>query len=250
MRPLLLALALALAWPDGAMAAWQRPVPGPVARPFTYSPSAPFRAGAHRGADLAARSGTAVRAACAGAVVTAQLGAVGGTIGAGVVTLRCGRWRVTALPLASLAVRVGEHVRAGAPIGRVGTMTGHTGLHVGVRRASDRFAYVDPLPLLGSERRPPVGVLPRQGPRVAAPPRTAPAPRVAAPPRAAPVPRGAGPPRYAPAEGRVRVPAGGLAPWPAWVGLALLAVGAVGGGVRIRVRRTRARAPTAVPSAS
>ena len=96
-----------------------------------------------------------------GVVVTASAGAASaagggaGSAGAGVVgvvTLRCGRWRVTALPLASLAVRVGERVRAGATIGRVGTMPGHAGLHVGVRRASDRFAYVDPLPLLAEQR--------------------------------------------------------------------------------------------------
>src|SRR4051794_38840121 len=138
MRTSLLALALLFAWSDGALAAWQRPVPGAVARPFAYSPSAPFRAGEHRGADLAARPGTRVRAACSGEVVTAQLGAARasagavGTTGPGVVTLLCGRWRVTALPLGSLAVRVGRHVRAGAPIGSVGSMTRHTRLHLGV----------------------------------------------------------------------------------------------------------------------
>src|SRR4051812_9401245 len=107
MRTSLLALALLLAWSGEAPAAWQRPVPGAVARPFAYSPSAPFRARQHRGAALAARLGTRVRAACAGEVVTARLGAPGASAGAGappgagVVTLRCGRWRVTALPLAS-----------------------------------------------------------------------------------------------------------------------------------------------------
>ena len=258
MRIALLALALVLLSAEAAEGAWRRPVPGAVARAFAYSPSAPFRAGAHRGVDLAAPPGARVRAACSGEVVTAAMG---------VVTLRCGRWRVTALPLAADAVRVGARVRAGATIGRVGTMTGHTGLHLGVRRASDRFAYVDPLPLLTAEPSPPAGA-PWRGPRPRR--RRGPRPRRASPRRrrahcaraaasprrrrgSAPAPRVAVPsPRAAPAS-RVRVSsrasAGRLAPWPAWVGLGLLALGAVGGGVRIRVRRARARAGVPVPSA-
>ena len=77
--------------------AWQRPVPGEVARPFTFARSAPFRAGAHRGIDLRARVGSRARAACAGVVAAA---------GPRVVTLRCGPWRVTALPLSSVFVRL------------------------------------------------------------------------------------------------------------------------------------------------
>jgi hypothetical protein len=315
---------------------WRRPVPGAVARAFDYSRSAPFRAGAHRGVDLSAPPGAVVRAACSGTVATAD-----GAVGAGVVTLRCGPWRVTALPLAAVAVSRGARVPAGAPIGRVGTMPAHTGLHVGVRRAGDRFAYVDPLPLLRGEPAPPVTAAPRSGPRFVAP-RAGPAPAQAAPraglprpaaphappapgrpraaapaapraglprpaaPHAPPAPgrpraaapaapaapgspraaapaaprgpravapaapgspRAAGPvsPSAAAADsvgpaaesanlsgggrGRVRVPEGGLAPWPAWVGLGLLAVGGVGGGVRIRARRARARAGVAVASA-
>ena len=74
--------------------AWRRPVPGPVARGFAYSPADPFAAGRHRGADFTARPGEAVRAACSGVVAYA---------GRGVVTLRCGlgglrtcRWRRSA----------------------------------------------------------------------------------------------------------------------------------------------------------
>ena len=40
---------------------WLRPVPGEVARPFSYAREAPFAAGAHRGVDLVAPPGTAVR---------------------------------------------------------------------------------------------------------------------------------------------------------------------------------------------
>jgi hypothetical protein len=238
MRIPLLALVAMLGWTDAAAAAWQRPVPGAVARPFTYAPAAPFRAGAHRGVDLRAEPGDVIRAACAGVVATASAGLAGGAAGgAGVVTLRCGPWRVTALPLASVTVRAGERVGAGAQLGRVGAMPGHTGLHLGVRRASDRFAYVDPLPLLTGETPPPVAGVPRTGPRPDSPARPGEAPPHASAPRTA----------ARPAAG-VRVPSGGLAPWPAWVGLALLALGAVGGGVRVRVRRARARARVAVPS--
>jgi len=262
MRTSLVVLAVVLASPAPAWGAWRRPVSGAVARPFAYSSETPFRAGAHRGADLAAPAGAPVRAPCSGAVVTASMS---------VVTLRCGEWRVTALPLESLAVREGARLRAGAVIGRLGTMPGHTGLHLGVRRAGDRFAYVDPVPLLGDPSAPPVTAVPRSGPRPAPPagvapprpapapadapprapapaPRPAPAPGGSAPAFAAPAPRRFAPPLAAPAPrgstaahfGKVRVsarePAGGLAPWPAWAGLALLALGAVGGGLKLRAR--------------
>jgi peptidase M23-like protein len=268
MRSLLLAFALlaGLAAPADA-ASWRRPVPGPLARPFAYGPD-PFRAGWHRGIDLSARAGAVVRAACAGRVATAR---------PGLVTLRCGRWRVTHLPVATLAVRRGELVAAGRAIGTLGTAAGHAGLHLGVRRAGDRFGYVDPLPFFGTSRpgAPPVGpgrirppaTVPRIGPAPA--PRSAPAPRAGPEPapRSAPAPR-AGPepaPRVAPARRaapgaprdavlgpvRVLVPAGarGLAPWPAWAGLVLLLAGAAGGGVRIGVRRRRARVRAPVASA-
>ena len=69
-------------------------------RAFAYGPD-PFRRGWHRGVDLAGAPGTAVRAACSGTVVTAR--AVAGA--EGVVTLLCGRWRVTHLPLIAIDVR-------------------------------------------------------------------------------------------------------------------------------------------------
>jgi hypothetical protein len=241
MRTFVVAILLTLGLLAPAQAAWRRPVPGAVARPFDYAQGTPFRAGAHRGVDLSARPGSAARAACTGVVVTAAMH---------VVTLRCGPWRVTELPLASVAVRLGSRVRAGMVVGRVGVLAGHTGLHLGVRRARDPFAYVDPAPLLRTvDPRPPVAAGPRvrrEGPRPA-PPRPAPPAPVAA--------RSdvlhAGSPRG------VRVSADpdarGLAPWPAWVGLGLLALGAVGGGVKLGLRRRVGPladpAPEEVPSA-
>jgi hypothetical protein len=229
MRSALVILALVLGLATPAHAAWRRPVPGAVSRAYLYGPD-PFRAGWHRGVDLSARPGTPVRATCAGRVATAR---------PGLVTLRCGPWRVTHLPVMSSSVRRGELVAAGAAIGTLGTSPDHAGLHLGVRRAGERFGYVDPLPFLrGSSPSPPaVPPIPRAGPRPAMPRATA------TPPAALrhPVPVGV----------RVFVPAGarGLAPWPAWAGLALLLLGAAGGGARIGVRRRRARVRAAVPSA-
>ena len=284
------------------------PVGGPVTRGFDYGPD-PFLAGQHRGIDLTAPPGVVVRAACSGTVAVARLA---------VVTLRCGGWRVTELPLTGVEVRVATRVRAGEVVGRAGVLAGHAGLHLGVRRAGDAFGYVDPAPLLrGAAARPPVvsppARVPRGGPRPSAP-RARPdaaadhaapadgAARNAAPGHAAvsadraparavrPTARraarrrrahaapaaAAAPARPTPrprrrcgcrgcasrgslrsSPGGVRVPAdaasGALAPWPAWVGLALLVLGAVGGGVRIGVRRRISRlaepAAEGVPSA-
>src|SRR4051812_21104169 len=105
MRSLVLLLACCLGLVEPAAAAWRRPVPGAVSRPFSFGPDR-FRAGWHRGVDLSARAGAVVRATCAGRVVTAR---------PGLVTLRCGRWRVTHLPLASVSVRRGASVAAGRP---------------------------------------------------------------------------------------------------------------------------------------
>jgi hypothetical protein len=244
MRPLLLAFALlvGLAAPAHA-AAWRRPVPGPLARPFAYG-SDSFRAGWHRGIDLSARMGARVRAACGGRVATAR---------PGLVTLRCGRWRVTHLPLGSVSVRRGEVVAAGRAIGTLGTVAGHAGLHLGVRRADDRFGYVDPLPFLAGPARPPVAPpIPRAGPRRVRPPAAVPPSDPAPAPGSAPAPRAGPRPVPPPAVPvRVFVPAGAraLAPWPAWAGLALLLLGAAGGAVRIGVRRRRARVRAPVASA-
>src|SRR5688572_9429899 len=83
---------------------WRSPVPGAVTEGF--DPGRPFEAGRHRGVDLAAPPGAPVRAPCAGAVAFA--GAVGSA--GRVVTLRCGSWRVTHLPLATITIHPGAAV--------------------------------------------------------------------------------------------------------------------------------------------
>jgi hypothetical protein len=188
------------------------PVPGEPTRGF--DPGRPFEGGRHRGVDLAAAPGTAVRAACTGPVGFA--GRIGGV---GIVTLRCGPWRVTHMPLATIAAR-GSVVR-GAVIGTVASSPDHAGLHLGMRRDGTRFGYVDPLRFL-RRRSPPLGPAPRslRPPRAARPRRIV---RPLRPPPAA-APRPASPP---------------LAPRPAWAGLALVLAGA---GLRARRVRTRWRA--------
>ena len=130
------------------------PVAGDVTRDF--DPGRPFEAGHHRGVDLAAAPGTPVRAACGGRVAFA------GRIGtSGVVTVVCGPWRVTHMPLADVAVRAGT-VSRGATIGTVAASSDHAGLHLGVRRDGTRFGYVDPLRLPRDPTRPvPLGRAPR-----------------------------------------------------------------------------------------
>ena len=212
------------------------PVPGALERPFSYAGD-PFARGLHRGVDLAARPGAPVRAACSGRV----------TFAGRAVAIRCGRYSVTHLPLRP-AVRAGQSVTAGAPIGTVAAAHGHSGLHLGVRRASDRFGYVDPAPLLHEPPRhaPPAPLAaPRRDARRLAPPPPHPAPLPSGPPgRPAPAP--ARPrPRAAPATPEGSSP---VAPWPAWAGLALLLAGAAGAGTAGRRRARRAAPARAAPA--
>ena len=254
-------------------ASWARPVDGGLARAFTYRDSEPFRAGRHRGVDFAARAGALVRAACAGRVAFAGRVARQG----GVVSVRCGPWRVSHLPLRGLAVRTGAHVAVGDSLGRLAGHPAHAGLHLGVRRETSRWGYVDPArffgptaptpPVAGRPSRP--GRPPRLGP--APPPALVPEPRPA--PEARPAPSTArAPATHAPALApgvpldHARSPAappvaagwpsaaapGGapIAPWPAWLGLGLLLTGAVGAGARRRRRARADRADRAVGSAA
>jgi hypothetical protein len=180
---------------------------------------------------------------------------------------------VSYLPLRAITTRRGATIRAGTPLGVVAP--GHGGLHVGVRREGDPFAYEDPLALLPAPGTPSAPVAaPRL--RHLPPRRTAPVLRHAPPPRTAPVPphaprpaparrsrparstrpaprsapRTTTAPRSAPtlrpapakAPGGLPTASAGPAPWPVWLGLALLLCGAAGSGT-IAVRRRRRAAP-------
>jgi len=122
---------------------WQLPVEGSVVRPFR-APVRQFGSG-HRGVDLAAAPGTAVRAANDGVVVFA--GSVAGSLH--VVVAHDGGIRTSSSFLSRVDVRVGQRVARGAVIGVAGgSGDGHGAgvLHLGVR-VGDR--YVDPMLLFG-----------------------------------------------------------------------------------------------------
>jgi peptidase M23-like protein len=212
--PIAVVLFLSLATTDSAEAAerrWRAPVSGAPTRLFHLGPN-PFLRGQHRGVDLAAGRGDAVRAACAGRVVFA-----GRVAGQRTVSVRCGRWRVSYAPLTRLGVRAGERVGSGARLGRAAR-----GIHFGVRREGRRFGYVDPLPFLAGSASPPPAVPVRVRP----------------------------PPRATPPAVRAAHLRPALAPWPVWLGLTLLLMGLVGGG-RVRLsRRRRERAPSRASSTS
>jgi hypothetical protein len=185
---------------------WAPPVPGAPSRLFHLTAD-PFARGQHRGVDFPARG--AVRSACSGRVVFA-----GRVAGAGTVSMRCGRWRVSYAPLARVAVRAGEPVGPGEPLGRTAR-----GIHFGVRREGRRFGYVDPLRFLDARRSsPPPLAAPHEMRR-----RGRLKPQAARPFSARPH----APPR--PAAGRAHPPPA-LAPWPVWLGLLLGLTGLLGAG--------------------
>jgi hypothetical protein len=221
---------------------WRWPVDAGVSRGFSLPPGF-YAAGGHRGVDFGAASGSPVRAACAGRVTFA------GRVppDAGVVTVSCGPWRVTHLPLASVSVRPGSRVRAGAALGVLGDDAGHTGLHLGVRRAADRHGYVDPLAFLSAgapASGSPLGRFSRRGPS-----RHPPGVRTAwheelerSHAARAPVPDTASPPVAERAPTPVASPQSrSLAPIPVWIGLALLLAGGVGACRRGRQASARSR---------
>jgi murein DD-endopeptidase MepM/ murein hydrolase activator NlpD len=143
---LFMAVVLAVFSPSAvarAAGGWSWPVVGPVIRGFD-PPDTPFGSG-HRGIDIAASVGTAIRAAEAGVVTFA--GPVGGRLfltidhGAGLES----RYSF----LSALAARRGDAVSMGQVVARSGS--GHAGdlvpnLHFGVLLDD---VYIDPLEYLG-----------------------------------------------------------------------------------------------------
>jgi hypothetical protein len=242
---LALALAAAYAVPAAAAPRWTWPVRGPLLARFDFRPDQPFARGHRRGVDIAASAGAPVVAACAGTVRFA--GAVG-TSGR-TVSMACGPYVVSYLHLDAIATRRGARLEARDGVGTVGT-TGRrhenrAHLSFGVRRASDRWGYVDPLRLLPGGAPAPPALAPaprRRGPvrlRLGPAPDRPPArvPSAAEPERAGA--RGAAPAQAAHAGGARRpalaphagAPSAGGLPlgslWlPAGVVLALAAVAA------------------------
>lgn len=247
---------------DAASAAWRWPVRGTVITPFAVGADR-FAAGQHRGIDIAARAGEAVRAPCGGRVAFA--GQLPGR-GRG-VTIACGRLRATILELGSVRIARGDRIVPGATIGRAAA----SHVQLGARRAGIDHGYIDPMTLLADDPSAPLPVAPPSGRPRTAPPATAPAPFPPAPSPATPLaPRFGGRPRSVPPVGNRLAPppsappvaarsarsfdgqgSGAAArevPVAAWVGLGLLALGVPLGAAAqtaTRRRRTRVRLPTA-----
>jgi murein DD-endopeptidase MepM/ murein hydrolase activator NlpD len=141
-----------------AAAGWRSPTGAPVGVVRGFEPPAtPYGAG-HRGVDVAAPPGSAVRAAGDGLVAYA-----GPLAGRGVVVVSHGALRTTYEPVAA-AVAAGARVRAGEVVGRLDA--GHPGcpdgcLHWGLLRGG---VYLDPLSLLRPARPRLLPLAPRPGP--------------------------------------------------------------------------------------
>src|SRR5918994_456843 len=127
---------------------WSWPVDGPVLRPFSLGADV-YAAGQHRGIDVGAPAGDAVRAPTSG--IVSFVGAVPG--GGRALTIQTGDgYAVTLLQLGSAEVARGANVVEGDLVGRIGessdAVTTAPHVHLGVRIVTDPDGYVDPLGLL------------------------------------------------------------------------------------------------------
>lgn len=199
-----LALGFSLMWAVPAPAApdWTWPVEGEVITDYRYGGD-PFAGGQHRGIDIAAPVGSAVRAATDGTVTFA------GTAGDSGLTVAVRtadkRFDTSYLHLDSLAVGEGDAVSEGAELGTAGTSGARSAaeahLHFGVRIAGEDHAYRDPLRFLGGPGAPAPPVAPLGPPRgtpLSAPPRPRPVPALGPRPVPALGPRGVPQPRPVP----------------------------------------------------
>lgn len=171
--------ALALSAPAGA---WTWPADGTVLRPFALG-SDPYAGGQHRGVDVAGPEGAAIRAPAAGTVTFA--GSLP-THGRGVTIQTADGFAVTLVHLGAIAVEKGASVDEGSSIGTMGSSgtPEHAvpSVHLGIRRASDADAYVDPLGLLPPRAAP----VPARSPAPTPVPAPASVPAPAAPPTTPP----------------------------------------------------------------
>ena len=201
MKRLVALLPVLIAFQAGAppALAWTWPVDGPVLRPFSLGDD-PYAAGQHRGLDVAAATGSPVRAPVAGTVSFAGTVPGGGRT---VTLLTDDGYAVTLVHLGAVAVTRGATVAEGRAVGTIGPSgdveheQGY--VHLGVRVADDPNGYLDPL-----------GFLP--GREVAPPPLPEPTGEVDAPDAPPPAPAPVTAPAPVPAE---EAPAAPVAPAPA-----------------------------------
>jgi hypothetical protein len=140
-RRFALALIFVLIVPASARA-WTWPVDGPVVRGFSFDPDHPYAGGQHRGIDIGASSGTAVRAPSAGTVTFA------GTVPNSGKTISIetpSGYTATLLHLGSIAVSRNAHVDEGAVVATSGT---GSFVYFGLRSTPNPQGYVDPLAFL------------------------------------------------------------------------------------------------------
>ena len=146
--------------------AWSWPVDGPVLRPFSLADD-PYADGQHRGIDIGAAEGEAVRAPAAGTVSFVGTVPNGGRV---VTVLTSDGYAVTLLQLGTTAVQRGAEVDEGVLVGSVGPsadgVTTSPHVHIGIRRAGEAEGYVDPESLL--PRRTAVTAAPASAPPPAA----------------------------------------------------------------------------------
>lgn len=233
---------------------WRRPVAGSALRTFSVTADR-FARGQHRGVDLGAPLGAAVRAACGGRVSFA--GSVPG--GGRTVSVRCGRLIATYQQLGSIGVRRGACVLPRTQLGTVGRShdprTRRPHVHLGVRVVNSG-RYVDPLSLIGSDPpamptlppgargvrgRAPLGPAPARPAVERAP---APAQRRAHQPAPAHHPAAQPIPRSQPTGAQTPGSGAAALPWTVWLGLLCVGLGLpLGGLVTARRRRRRAVAP-------
>ena len=154
-RLVVLMILCACALPASVAHAWTWPVNGPVLRPFSFDRAHPYAAGQHRGVDLGAQSGTAVRAPAAGVVSFAGTVPTGGKT---VSIQTSAGYTLTLVHLGSIGVQRGAEIAEGAVVGTVGP-SGQVDLtepfvYFGARVTGDDQGYVDPLSLLPARQSP------------------------------------------------------------------------------------------------
>ncbi|UBH06481.1 hypothetical protein K8P10_001992 [Leucobacter sp. Psy1] len=126
----------------------------------SYSVSQPFHSG-HNGIDLAAPTGTKTMAAAAGRITHAGW-EPGGSFGGGnqVNVLHDGNILTWYAHLSSIAARVGQQVRKGQTIGRVGSTGNSTGPHLhymietGYRGSLGSGNWINPAPFMSGHTAP------------------------------------------------------------------------------------------------
>jgi hypothetical protein len=229
-RVLVLSAVLVALLPVPAARAWTWPASGDVLQPFVFDQSSPYAAGQHRGIDVGAAAGEAVRAPAAGSVTFA--GVVPGS-GESVTIATADGLAITLTHLGSISASAGATLAEGATVGTVGPSgepeVAGPYVHLGIRTAADPQGYIDPLAYL------PVRANAAPSP---APARSEPVP----PPSPAPVAQAAPSPAAA-APAPTAQPADPVAPAPAAPPRAVVDAPAAG-GVDVAAPAPRARGLT------